>query len=214
MIWMHSEFYYKLQDFYDEDQGSNWKIAGVDNPLSVILGNYGVSYNLTIELGYPNITATQQLIEALWKIVRQYYFDEYCYMVEYPCEQEAPDSLTYAQCQEFMRRVSNIINLTVPRFVPLLNAYKDASLDPLKKMESKSDGKTRFNDTPQGDDLADGYYSDDDHATNVTAAITTTESDAEPLYEQLDKLYSNWRSILKDWVNEFRGLFVEGVNLK
>ena len=214
MIWMNSEFYYKLQDFYNENQGGKWKVAGVDNPLNTLLSNYGVSWNLTIELGYLNMTDTIQLLEALWGMVRNYYAEEYCYMVEYDPITETPDALTYEQCQELLRRFTNIINITAPRYVPLLKAFKDASTDPLQKIESTSEGKTRFNDTPQDDDVSDGYYSDDSHATNVTAALTTTTSDPAALYEQLDHLYKNWRSIVRDWIYEFKGLFVEGVNLK
>ena len=31
--------------------------------------------------------------------------------------------------------------------------------------------------------------------------------------KELDKLYQNWRSILRDWASEFDGLFIEGVDL-
>ena len=212
MIWMHKEIYYTLDEFYEANEGGHWKNEYGDESFTLICGNYNLSFS-PIGLDDTYVSSLTTIINSLWFAVRQKYYGEYCYLVEYNWEDEI-EPLTETQCKDLLRRFVNIFNLTLPRYLPLLKAYKDNSGDPLKKLSSESNGKTRFNDTPQDDSLNDGYYSDDDHATNVTASVSTTESDPAALYEQLDHLYKNWRSIARDWLDEFRGLFVEGVNLK
>ena len=105
--------------------------------------------------------------------------------------------------KEIFREFVEIFNGTAPRFIPLLKQFKANENDPIGKISSTTSGTTRFNDTPQDS----GDFADDDHTTNITQTEATTETDTGSIMERLDSLYSNWRSILEDWTNVFRGLF-------
>lgn len=207
---IHKVYFYNLDDFYEEDQGGNWKTGGVKNPFHTLISNYGLSIS---SLAYGSYSSTyQSIMDALFIIIKDYYKSDYCYYVKYKLhETESP--LSYEQNKDLLGNFVNVFNMTFGRYLPLLKAYQDNENKPIQKVSSESTGKTRFNDTPQSDDLNEEYYSDDSHATNVTAAITLTETDPAAIYDQLDKLFKNWRSIIKDWVNEFDGLFTNGVNL-
>ena len=208
------EYFYTLDEFYDQDQGGHWKYEDVGEIYECDLSRILNNYDLAIEsLAYHGYSSTYEgICNAIWRMLRIRHKTDYCYKVKYyPLDVEQPLSLD--QCVDMLKGFVDVFNLTCPRYLPLLKAYQDNDTSPLKQMASTSDGKTRFNDTPQNDDLSDGYYSDDTHATNVTAAITTTQTDPAALYEQLDKLFQNWRSIIRDWITEFDGLFIEEVNV-
>lgn len=207
---MNKQYFYNLDDFYSQDQGGNWKTGGSENVFHTLLTNYGLAIS---SLAYGSYSSTYQaIIDALFVIIRDYYKSDYCFVAKYQLhESELP--LSYTQCKDLLGNFVNVFNMTLGRYLPLLKAYQDNESTPIQKISSESSGKTRFNDTPQGDDINGEYYSDDTHATNVTAALTITSTDPAAIYEQLDRLFKNWRSIIKDWVNEFDGLFTNGVNL-
>lgn len=108
-----------------------------------------------------------------------------------------------AERKSVYRLFINMFNLTAPRYMVLLQQYDNKKADPIGKIVSSSSGKTRFNDTPQDT----GDFDDDEHTTNITQSEATTEVDSGSIMERLDSLYRNWRSILRDWTNEFIGLF-------
>jgi len=205
---INKELFYKIEEFYSQDEGGNWKDGANDRLLTTIITRYGVSINYEIGLSEDYTSGMVGLINQVWKMVRDEYFEYYIYKKEIGAFEDIPN-LTSEDCKKVLQRVANIFDCTIPRYVPLLKKFKESSTNPLPKIKIETNDKRRFNDTPQSDDLNDGYYSDDSHATNVNASVSSTESDAMSLIEQLDKLFTNWRSIIKDWLNEFKGIFME-----
>lgn len=105
--------------------------------------------------------------------------------------------------KNIVRAIVVDFNNSAPRFIPLLKSYKNNQANPIGKVSSTTTGSTRFNDTPQDS----GDYSDDTHTTNITQSTATTEADSGSIMDRLDALYRNWRSILLDWTEEFKGIF-------
>ena len=208
---LHKEYYYTLRDFYNQNDNNYWITAlGADESFSSLLGSYSINIS---PLAYEGFLSTYSTImDRVFEVLKMRHKNAYCYVIERRFD-ETERAISEDDCIELLSRFVNIFNLTMPRYLSLLKAYQDNAATPIQKISSETTGKTRFNDTPQSDDLTDGYYSDDDHATNVTAAVTETKTDPAALYEQLDKLYSNWRSIVRDWADEFDGLYIDGVNL-
>ena len=99
----------------------------------------------------------------------------------------------------------NVINNTLPRYVPLLQQNEIYSTAPIAPIGSKTTGRTRFNDTPQDE----GEYNDEEHATNVSKSTTETEVDSGSIVSRLDELFKNFRSIILEWSNEFNILFLK-----
>lgn len=103
-----------------------------------------------------------------------------------------------------MFKIINIINLTLPRYIPLLIQFENASGNPLKANKSEGIVTSRFNDTPQNG----GDYSSDDHTSNITQGTNSQELEIGTLMTRLSEVYQNFRSILADWSNEFNKLFL------
>jgi hypothetical protein len=99
-----------------------------------------------------------------------------------------------------------MFNLTAPRYIPLLESYKANESSPIAKIKSSTTGVNRFNDTPQDE----GDFANDEHTTNISQNNVEVEIDSGSVANRLDELYKNWRSILRDWTNEFRCLFYDG----
>lgn len=185
---MHKDVYYKMSDFDVSFNGDYTEETWCDLVLEDLV----------------DTDVVNQLITMVYKR----FFEFYAYKKEIPYDEE-PTSPTNEDTSIFTRRLNNIIDLTYERYAPLLKMYRDNANNPSPQLESSSEGKTRFNDTPQDDDLNDEYYADDEHATNVTASLSSSKADSGSLVERLDALYRNWRDILRDWTNEFKGLFRE-----
>ena len=100
-------------------------------------------------------------------------------------------------------KIIGVIDLTLPRYIPLLQQNEYASTDPIAPVSSISKNKTRFNDTPQDG----GDFNNDPHATNVSESENETSVDSASLMERLDQLFKNFRSIILEWSNEFNQLF-------
>lgn len=188
IIMMHKDVYYKMSDF---DVSFN--------------GDY--TEETWCDLVLEDIVDTDVVNQLVWMVYKRF-FEFYAYKKEIPYEEE-PSLPTNEDTSIFTQRLNNIIDLTYERYAPLLKMYRDNADNPSPQLESSSEGKTRFNDTPQDDDLNDEYYADDEHATNVTASLSSSKADSGSLVERLDALYRNWRDILRDWTNEFKGLFRE-----
>lgn len=165
--------------------------------FTTIMTNYGLAME-------DSSTAMQTILNQLIRMVydRFYYFEVFRRPLPYPYYQDA-NAPSSDERKEIFRNFLQLFDVTAPRYVPLLQQYNANKTDPIGKISSSSVGKTRFNDTPQDS----GDFDDDSHTTHITQSEATTETDSGSIMERLDALYKNWRSILRDWTNEFRGLF-------
>ena len=106
---------------------------------------------------------------------------------------------------EALNKLINVLNNTLPRYIPLLQQNEIASTDPIAPVSSVSRSKTRFNDTPQDG----GLYEDDPHTTNLSQTENETSVDSASIMERLEQLFKNFRSIILEWSNEFNMLFLK-----
>ena len=102
-----------------------------------------------------------------------------------------------------MKKVLSVIDLTLPRYIPILEQNEYASTNPIAPVSSNSKSKTRFNDTPQDG----GSFNSDPHATHVSESENETSVDSGSLMERLEQMFKNFRSIILEWSNEFNMLF-------
>lgn len=111
--------------------------------------------------------------------------------------------LTQADVRKYLSKLVNVLNLTLPRYAPLLKKYEEASSDPIAPIKSESLGETRFSDTPENI----GDWGDEDHTTNISNSRSETSVDTGSLMERLSALYKDWKSIVLKWSNEFNQCF-------
>ena len=112
-------------------------------------------------------------------------------------------TLTTEDFKVAINPILNVLELTAPRYIPLLKQSEKYSNDPTGKISSVTTGRTRFNDTPQDE----GEFNDEEHATNVSKTITDTQVDVGSIMSRLEELFKNYRSIILAWSNEFNQLF-------
>lgn len=148
------------------------------------------------------VNAIPSIIEDLMNIVYNRHYKDYLF--EKTSNWNDIVNLTETDYCYAIGKLLNVIDLTLPRYIPILMANKVASNDVLKPMESSTTGTNRFNDTPQDG----GDYSDDNHSTNVSKSSSTTTADSGSLAQRLDEIFKNYRSIILEWSNEFNQLFL------
>ena len=149
------------------------------------------------------VSAIPSIIEDLMNIVYNRHYKDYLF--EKTSNWNDIVNLTEDDYCEAIGKILNVIDLTLPRYIPILMANKVASNDVLKPMQSSTTGTNRFNDTPQDG----GDYSDDNHSTNVSQSSSTTTADSGSLAQRLDEIFKNYRSIILEWSNEFNQLFLK-----
>ena len=178
-----------------------------DDPFITVLTAHGMSISSFAQNGLAtSYTDFNDIINGLVAMTFNDRFAEYyIYKKEYDFFDETTPSLTSSEENIILRRVLNVIEATCLRYIPLLKQYTANQTDPIGKISSTSSGSTRFNDTPQDG----GAYSDDTHTTNITESESTSSVDVGSIMQRLNDLYINWRAVIKDWCNEFRGILME-----
>lgn len=176
-------------------------LNGSDNFIQVCT-SMGLSINT---LSIQGITGYNDTINYLIQLVLDTYEEYYIYKKDFYCFDEEPVIVSDDEVR-VVKRLLTIVNMTMSRYIPLLVAFKKYQDDPTAKIESDSTGMSKFNDTPQNS----GDWSGDSYTTNITQSEGHTETDTGSIMERLDATWRNWRSVVRDWVSEFRGLFVEG----
>ena len=142
-----------------------------------------------------------EIIDALMTIVYYRHDEDYFFKVESNWNEEY--ELKQADFRPAMKKLISVIDLTLPRYIPLLQQNEYASTNPIAPVSSVSKNKIRFNDTPQDG----GDFNNDPHATNVSESENETSVDSASLMERLEQLFKNFRSIILEWSNEFNILF-------
>ena len=143
----------------------------------------------------------ENMINALMTIVYYRHSDDYLYKVE--LEWDESHELDLDDFTKAMKDIVNVIDLTIPKYAPMLEQTEYASTDPIPQLESESRGRSRFNDTPQNE----GEFNDEEHATNVSSSISSSKVDSGSLMDRLTSMYKNFRAVIQEWSDEFNKLF-------
>ena len=168
-------------------------------------------HSLTIIPTTPSLWDQQAMSDS-------YGFDKLYSMLDYQAEMKDNESiLTHEKVlyltRRFLGKFVAVIENTWQKYVAILKSYKASENDLLGKLQRISNGSDtrRDNDTPQDG----GDFDDDPHTSFISNGTTdVTESyDDTSLIERLDKIQRLYQKTLLSWLNEFRGLFVEGGNI-
>ena len=136
------------------------------------------------------------------------YFGEYCFRVE--AERFNDGALLLHEAYLFMNSVFNMANFTAPRFLMMLEIYKNQSTHLLDKVQTITSAIAKFNDTPQGS----GDYSTDTHTTNLNKSEVESTTDVAPLMERIDQIQQSYDNLMLKWTNEFDRLFIRKENIE
>lgn len=145
----------------------------------------------------------KDVVDSLMTIVYQRHAEDFIYHKELGLYEDY--NLNTSDFYKYMQTLLNIIDLTIPKYVPLLQTQEYYSYDPVAPLQSKTQGRTRYNDTPE----SMGDYDDEEHASNISNSINETEVDSGSIVSRLDEALKNWRSIILEWSNEFNIAFLK-----
>lgn len=143
------------------------------------------------------------IVNALMWLVYCRHDLDYLYEIVLPYDEDY--ELQEVDFRKAMKDVLNVLNNTLPRYIPMLQQNEYASTDPVRPVSSVTSGKTRFNDTPQNG----GDYNNDPHATNVSESESQVQVDSGSLVSRLSEMFKDFRSIMLDWTNEFNKCFLK-----
>ena len=176
--------------------------------FSQFLSNYDLELAVNGVSQYISNDLIKDIVDALMTIVYQRHSEDYIYHVELALHEDY--ELQDAEFYKYVQTLINVIDLTIPRYIPLLQAQEFYSVDPVAPLKSVSKGRTRYNDTPQ----SMGIWDDEEHASNLSNSESETEVDSGSIVSRLDEAYKNWRSIILEWANEFNQCFIKEEQVK
>lgn len=149
---------------------------------------------------------TKEAIAQVSTIVFDRQHHNYIYKIEEDRE------LTIDDFAPAMNKFINVMNLTLPKYLPMLYEAKQLYEDALKKLESESESFSRYNDTPQNEqDNVD--FNSEAYATNMGKNKSETKVDSGSPVARMDELRTKWKSIILEWSNNFDMIFIDEYQL-
>ena len=169
--------------------------------ISPQLNNLNIVY-------YDNSTSAWTLKENVDKVLNlifnRFKFS-YCVSI---IESASEDEVIF-EAKKFLNNFLNILDMTSPYYLTLLNAYKSKENNLLDGLTTEANSLARFNDTPQNE----GDFANDSHTTSTNEVEATTTSDNKDVIEKLKSLKDSYNNLLLEWSNEFERLFTLEVAL-
>lgn len=197
---MNKSVYFTLGEIASLEDDTWYPHTASDFNMSTIM----TRYSLAIE---DSSTSKLDILNQLMRFIFARFYECSIYKELIGIyEDESQIVISNATKKYIWSQFIGMFNLTAPRYIPLLESYKANESSPIAKIKSSTTGVNRFNDTPQDE----GDFANDEHTTNISQNNVEVETDSGSVASRLDELYKNWRSILRDWTNEFRCLFYDG----
>lgn len=151
-------------------------------------------------------------INDLMNVVFDRQHDNYLYKLELR-PNEVHETLTEDDFKKAINKVINVLNLTMPKYIPILYQYQKNYEKAFKQLESTSDNFTRFNDTPQNE-MDEVDYNTEPYATNMGRSKSYSLADSGSVPAKLKELQDNMRATILDWSNEFDPIFIDEYQLE
>ena len=165
-----------------------------------LLSSYGLAYSTDALDSFPTATIKSYINAVMTNVYNRHYKD---YMISVIIEEGDSEQPTNDDLTQCLIKLLNVIDNTIPKYIPLFQVYKTASSGILEPPKATSSSVSRFNDTPQDS----GLFDEDSHTTNISEAESESSADIGTRVSRLDEAYRNYHSIILKWSNEFNLLF-------
>lgn len=154
-------------------------------------------------------TDVKKYIKDLTNIIYDRQHNNYIYRVN---DVDEDYELVEADYPKAMNKFIDVLNLTMPKYIPMMYEAETLYQDLLKKLESESDSFNRYNDTPQNEqDEVD--FNSENYATNMGRSKSVTKVDSGSPVARMDELRTRWKSIVLEWSNQFDMIFIDEYQL-
>ena len=164
-----------------------------------ILDNLAIETLVYAEFQYPT------LIEKLWQRIFAKYHDEF--LIESPYYYGLDDELPTLQ-KEIAKRFLAIFQImleTEEYYGKVIEIYDSEKNNLMNKLNSSTNGISRFNDTPQDE----GDFANDEHTTSLTQTEASSSNDVAYTMNKIKDIQDSYKRIWEDWLKEFQRLFIE-----
>lgn len=146
------------------------------------------------------------------------FFKQYVCSVKWEKESDAPSVDDYqsdwnGHIRDLAYKMTNIFMMTKDRYETLLNIYKDELDNLLEGVKTTTHGTGQFNDTPQNVQNVAEAFGDGSHVSNITKSDAEAVSDVDTKINRIDEIQKKVRNIWKDWIDEFKPLFIARGNI-
>lgn len=209
MFYLYKDVLLKIQEVYSISTPYyiHSSMAVLSTWFKSILTEFGLEYNTAT----INSSISSATIEAIIKQLMNNVLDRhlYDYIFYKDGEYDEEINLTQEDYRNIFGKLLNVLDLTLPKYLPLFIQNKEYSSNPVAPIKSESKGRTRFNDTPQTEFVDEEEINDESHATNVSESSSESSVDTGSIVERLDEAFKNWRSIILEWSNEFNQCFLK-----
>ena len=183
---------------------TNWFLSMLST-ASLTLRYAGINLNGSI----IKEADTKKYIEAVCNVIYDRQHDNYFYKVS--CV-DANYVLTEDDFKKAMNKFINVMNLTLPKYLPMIYEAEKSYENLLKQLESSSESYSRFNDTPQNEqDEVD--FNTEAYATNMSKGKSVSKVDSGSPVDKMEALRTKWKSIILEWSNNFDMLFIDEYQL-
>lgn len=191
---------------------ANYPKADTTAFTRTLFTHYGINFPANTLI--PQKYLDNDRMGLLNKLIERYW-DEYVFTSEEdlldPLNILTTTDILY-KTRRLLGKIIDIIQFTYNKYASILDSYDTAKtklLDKMNKTISGSDTR-RDNDTPQDG----GDFADDTHTSFISQGQVDNEEnwDDTPIIERLDKIERLYQQTFRNWLNEFKDLFIDGGN--
>ena len=168
-------------------------------PLRELYGDDPFKY--AIDELYGSDPAPLRIIRSF---LLDYFFPKYWYSRLANYADDDKESALINAYMVWFNHFAEILSATAKKYLILISALQTKENALLDRLQSTTNGFSKFNDTPQGS----GDFSGDTHATNVTNSTTTTSTDYDTPIKRLREIRDNLEVYYNAWASDFDKLFV------
>lgn len=167
------------------------------NRLEEMIGEGYSTSVFNADDGFTN----ENYVKVLNLVIKRF-LNHYCFSTD-------SETFDYNKGYNFIAKMINVLEMTSPRYLKLLEVYEQAKNELLSPVKIETSRLTRFNDTPQDE----GDFANDAHTTNLTEDTGTTKNDLDSKMGRIREIESHYNNILLNWSNEFESIFIEEENI-
>ena len=200
-------YYYQFQEIVGKALDNTGK------SLNDLFDAYNLDYALS---GLFNLVEGDYVLKAhiqtLWDRLKVRYGDEYFVVSNKKLNLNSPTAEDVGIIRIFVVTLVSVIMNTYDRYSVILDSYANAKTRLMDKLRDEGNSITRFNDTPQNEE-DDDEFENDEHVTNLTNYKTENAREVMTPIARLEELTRLYDNIIKDWTDEFKGVFIEEANI-
>lgn len=204
-----------LINLVSEEEINEFNFVLSESFINLIVSAFNYNYssispqlnNLNI-VYYDNTTSTWELKENVDKVLNLI-FNRFKFSYCVSVIESASEEEKIFEAKKFLNNFLNILDMTSPYYLTLLNAYKSKENNLLDGLTTEANSLARFNDTPQNE----GDFANDSHTSSTNEVEATTTADNKDVIEKLKSLKDSYNNLLLEWSNEFERLFTLEVAL-